>query len=65
MFLAGRELNLHLHELQYKFIRTSSEMDAGLYKIYSRIWSKFSAHTGLGGGDLKVLDTSRVKALIL
>jgi len=42
-------------------------MDVGLYKIYSRIGSRFSAHTGgrEGGADLKVLDTSRVKALIL
>jgi hypothetical protein len=31
---AGRQVNSHLDDLQYKFIRTSSEKDAGLYKIY-------------------------------
>jgi hypothetical protein len=45
------------------YIRTSSEADAGLCKIYWRIGSMFSSHTGIS--DLKVVDTSRVKAVLL
>jgi hypothetical protein len=40
----------------YKFVRTSSKMDAGLYKIYLCIGLRFSVHTG--GFDLKVVDPS-------
>ena len=37
------KVNLHL------FIRTLSYKDAGLYKIYWRIGSRFSAHIGVLG----------------
>lgn len=44
-----------------EFIRTLSETDASLYKIYWRTGSRFSAL--VGGSDLKVVDTSRAKTL--
>ena len=40
----------------YQFIRPTNETDAGLYKIYWRIGSRFSADVGVS--DLKGVHTS-------
>jgi hypothetical protein len=47
----------------HKFIRTLSETDAGLCKIYWRTGWRFSARTG--SSDPKVLDTRRINGWLL
>jgi hypothetical protein len=42
----GTQVNVCLDKLLINYIRTSSESDAGLYKIYWPTGLRYSAHTG-------------------
>jgi hypothetical protein len=46
-----------------KFTDTWSGTDAGIFMIYRRFGSRFSAN--VGAADHKVVDTSRVQSLLL